>query len=167
MNTIDIEERHVIKEIISKNKTCFVGVTDTQGRPYVLPMNFGYKDDAIYLHSALGGSCVEALRQNPQVCITFCTDAQLAYQNEEVACSYRMKAASVICRGIVAFEDDFDEKVKALDIIMQQYTNRTFTYSTPAVNNVLVWKVEIEEISSKVFGLPHPNSCNYKDGDIF
>jgi len=166
MNTITIEERHIIDEIISRNKLCYVGMIDVKGRPYVIPMNFGYKDDIIYLHSALKGSSIEALKINPQVCITFCTDPQLAYQNVEVACSYRMKSSSVICRGKVVFEEDYDEKVKGLDIIMKQYTDRKFTYSAPSVNNVLVWKVEIEEISTKVFGVPHPNSRNYKDGEI-
>lgn len=31
-----------------------VGMADTDGTPYVLPMNFGYKDGVIYLHSAQG-----------------------------------------------------------------------------------------------------------------
>lgn len=167
MNTITIEERHIIDEIISRNKLCYVGMVDLNTKPYVIPMNFGYKDDTVYLHSALEGSSINALKSNPEVCITFCTDPQLAYQNVEVACSYRMKASSVICRGKVIFEEDYDEKVKGLDIIMSQYTDRSFTYSVPSVNNILLWKVEIEEISTKVFGVPHPNSRNYKDGEMF
>lgn len=163
MMTLTIEERHLIEEIISMNAICYVGMIDTNGLPYVIPMNFGYKDDIIYLHSGNEGGSIRALEVNPNVCITFCTPPTLTCQNEEVACSYRMKGSSVICRGKVAFETDFEEKVKALNIIMEQYTNKTFTYSAPAVNNVRVWKVEIETISTKVFGVPHPNSPNYKD----
>ena len=167
MLTIAIEERHIAEDIIARNKLCYVGMIDLEGMPYVLPMNFGYQDDIIYLHSALEGSSINALKKNPQVCITFCTDPQLAYQNAEVACSYRMKASSIICRGKVVFEEDYDRKIEALNIIMKQYTDRIFNYSVPAVNNVLVWKVEIESISTKVFGVHHPNSRNYKDGEIF
>jgi nitroimidazol reductase NimA-like FMN-containing flavoprotein (pyridoxamine 5'-phosphate oxidase superfamily) len=167
MNTITIEERHIIDDIIIRNKVCYVGMTDVDNMSYVLPMNFGYSDDTIYLHSAMEGRSVESLKKDPRVCITFCTDATLAYQNEEVACSYRMQASSVICRGKVVFIEDFDEKVKALDIIMKQYSDRNFTYSAPAVMGVLVWKVEIEDMSTRVFGVPHRNSRNYKDGQIF
>lgn len=167
MRTITIEEREIIDRIITQNKLCFVAMTDLYGRPYVIPMNFGYKDDVIYLHSAQEGSSIEALKKNPEVCITLCSNAELTYQNKEVACSYRMRGNSVMCRGKVLFEEDFDEKVKALDIIMKQYTDRAFTYSAPAVNNVLVWKVEIDEISTKIFGVPHPNSRNYKDSEDF
>lgn len=163
MMTVTIEERELIDQIITKNQVCYVGMIDLDGQPYVIPMNFGYKDDIIYLHSAQEGQSVKSLERNPKVCITFCTEPLLTYQNEDVACSYRMKGSSVICRGKVVFEEDFEEKVKILDVIMKQYTNRTFTYSVPAVNNVRIWKVEIEDISTKVFGVPHPNSRNYKD----
>jgi hypothetical protein len=36
----------------------------------------------------------------------------LVWQDEKVACSYRMRAESVICYGKVVFEEDYDEKVK-------------------------------------------------------
>lgn len=165
--TVTVEERTLINGIILKNQICYVGMVDTDGMPYVIPMNFGYQDDIIYLHSAQEGGSIKALENNPNVCITFCTEPNLTYQNKEVACSYRMKGSSVICRGKVAFEEDFDEKVKALDIIMKQYTGRRFTYSVPAINNVRIWKVEIDAVSTKVFGVPHPNSRNYKDRPEF
>ena len=80
---------------------------------------------------------------------------KLAYQNEQVACSYRIKGASVIAEGQVVFEEDFDEKVKALDIIMRQYTQRPFTYGAPSVRNVKIWKVAIESVCRKDFGVPY------------
>lgn len=163
MITVTVEERELIDQIITKNQICYVGMIDSDGMPYVIPMNFGYDNDIIYLHSAQEGHSILSLIKNPDVCITFCTEPSLTYQNKEVACSYRMKGASVICRGKVFFEENFDEKVKALNIIMKQYTKEAFTYSTPAVNNVRVWKVEIDSISTKVFGVPHHNSRNYKD----
>lgn len=163
MMTVTVEERALIDEIITKNQVCHVGMIDVDGMPYVIPMNFGYEGDTIYLHSAQEGRSISSLEKNPDVCITFCTEPLLTYQNKEVACSYRMKGGSVMCRGKVVFEEDFDEKVKALNIIMKQYSSQTFTYSVPAVNNVRIWKIEIEDISTKVFGVPHPNSRNYKD----
>lgn len=162
MITVTIEERQQIDEIINKNQICYIGLINQEGLPYVIPMNFGYADDVIYLHSAQEGGSVEALKENPNICITFCSEPTLVYQNEEVACSYRMKGSSVVCHGKVVFENDPQEKIKALDIIMRQYTDKQFTYSDPAVHNVLVWKVVIEKISTKVFGVPHPNSMRRK-----
>ncbi len=167
MITVTVEEREIIDQIIYKNTLCYVGIIDLNGLPYVIPMNFGYKGDVIYLHSGPDSGSVLALRKNPNICITFCEGQELIYQNEEVACSYRMKSSSVICRGKVEFEQDFDKKVEALNIIMSQYTDREFTYSEPAVNNVQIWKVQIDDVSSKVFGRPHRNSRNYKEGESY
>ncbi len=167
MITVTVEEREIIDQIIYKNTLCYVGIIDLNGLPYVIPMNFGYKGDVIYLHSGPDSGSVLALQKNPNICITFCEGQELIYQNEEVACSYRMKSSSVICRGKVVFEQDFDKKVEALNIIMSQYTDREFTYSEPAVNNVQIWKVQIDDVSSKVFGRPHRNSRNYKEGESY
>ncbi len=167
MLTVNIEEREVIDKIIRKNTICYVGLIDQEGMPYVIPMNFGYEGDTLYLHSGPDGTSVRSLRENPNVCITFSEGHELIHQNEEVACSYRMKSSSVICRGKVVFENDFDEKVKCLNIIMKQYSDREFKYSDPAVKNVLIWKVEIDQVSSKIFGKPHKNSRKYKEGDTY
>jgi nitroimidazol reductase NimA-like FMN-containing flavoprotein (pyridoxamine 5'-phosphate oxidase superfamily) len=161
MVTITIEERKTIEEIINQCKECFVGMVDTEGLPYVIPMNFGYSEDIIYLHSAPEGSSVRFLEKNPNVCITFCTESTITHQNEEVACSYRIKGSSVICRGKVEFIEDFDLKIEALNKLMKQYTNHSFKYSDPAIRNVKIWKVEIDEVSAKIFGVPYKESHHY------
>ncbi|NDW18966.1 pyridoxamine 5'-phosphate oxidase family protein [Dysgonomonas sp. 216] len=168
MITVTVEERELINEIIKKNKVCYVGMVDTEGMPYVIPMNFGFDagNDIIYLHSGPDGSSVSAIEKNPNLCITFCTEPKLIYQHKDVACSYRMKCSSVICRGKVVFEEDLDKKREALNFIMQQYSKSEFKYSDPAVKNVKIWRVELDSISTKVFGAPNPKSPNYKDQDF-
>lgn len=162
MITISIEERKLIEKIIKSELVCYVGMIDVDNLPYVIPMNFGYENDIIYLHSAQEGKSIESLSINPNICITFCEQPQLTYQNEEVACSYRVRGSSVIAQGKVEFIENFEEKIKALNIIMKQYTERIFTYSVPAINNVKVWKVNIEKVSARDFGVPHPNSKKNK-----
>jgi len=166
MITVTVEERELMHDMITKSKICYVSMVDNDGFPYVIPMNFGFDDDVLYFHSAREGSSIKALESKPDVCILFCSEPKLAYQNEEVACSYRMKGGSIICRGKVVFEENPEEKIKALDIIMKQYTNRKFTYSPPSVENVKVWKVEVDSVSFKIFGAANPKSRNYKDKDF-
>lgn len=155
MRTLVHENKEFIERTIAKCKVCFVGLADADGTPYVLPMNFGYKDGVIYLHSAQEGRSLDILKKNPKICITFSTDHALAFQHPEVACSYRMKAKSVIAWGNVRFEEDFDRKVEALDIIMKQYSDKDFKYSDPAVRNVKIWEVVLDKITCKEFGAPH------------
>lgn len=163
MKTFSIEEQERIETVIRSCKVCFVGMADEEGRPYVLPMNFGYEEGIIYLHSAQEGRSIRTMDKNPQICVTFCSEPVLIRQHPDVACSYRMRAGSVICEGKVEFEDDFDEKVKALNIIMRQYIDKDFTYSIPAVNNVKIWKLPLETVGAKEFGIMKPGSISYKD----
>ena len=109
MKTVIIENKEQVEEIISRCDICFVGITDLEGNPYVIPMNFGYQDGVIYLHSGPTGSSIDMLARNNRVCITFSVDHELVFQHPKVACSYRMRAKSVICRGRVNFIEDPEE----------------------------------------------------------
>ena len=57
--------------------------------------------------------------------------------------------------GKVTFEQDMELKREGLNILMEQYSEKKFEYSDPAVRNVLIWKVPIDHVSCKEFGAPH------------
>jgi len=140
-----------IDEIIGKCEACYVGMAD-EGQPYVLPFNFGYHEGVIYLHSAQEGKKINILKKNNRVCIVFSTDHVLRFQSEQVACSYGMKYRSVLAYGRVEFIQDTAEKILALDHFMKHYTQRSFTYNDPAVQNVLVYRVVVEKFEGKAYG---------------
>lgn len=155
MKTILLSEKETVEKVISKSDICYIGMVDANNMPYVLPMNFGYNEEVIYLHSGPTGSCIDILNHNSNVCITFSIDHQLVFQHPDVACSYRMKAKSAICRGKVAFIEDLEEKKEALNIIMSHYSDKSFRFSDPAVRNVKIWKVPIESMTAREYGVPH------------
>lgn len=161
MITVNIEEKEILEQIIKESSICSVGIIDKNGLPYVFPMNFGYTDGTLILHSGNEGIAVESLLINPNICVTFHTDMELAYHNKEVACSYRLKASSVICRGKVVFEEDLEKKAEAMNLLMRQYVSHEFKYSDPAIKNVRIWRVDIEQMTGKTFGAPNPNSRNH------
>ncbi len=137
-------------------------MVDRDGSPYVLPMNFGYSDRTVYLHSAPDGRKIDILNSNKNVCITFSTDSDLVYQHKQVACSYRMRSTSVIITGEVEFVEDDAGKIEMLDILMENYSADDFKYSKPAVRNVKVWRVKTETMTCREFGAP---ANKYKDSD--
>ncbi len=164
MRTIQVDDVATMIAVMEQCHECFLGIVDADGLPYVVPMCFGYADGEILLHSAPEGFLLEAVQHNPNVCITFCTPSTLIHQHPDVACSYRMKAASVICRGRVEFvpDDDLSEKMRLLDAMMDKYVkDKSFRYSEPSLRSVKVWRVRIESISCKRFGVHHPNSRKY------
>ncbi|MBN2805834.1 MAG: pyridoxamine 5'-phosphate oxidase family protein [Prolixibacteraceae bacterium] len=152
MRTLFIDEQQKIEAIIRSCRTCYLGLSDAENQPYVLPMNFGYENDTIYLHSGQFGLKWDIMKQNPKACITFVQGDELKYQDELVACSWRVKSKSVIATGNIEFVDDYDEKVKILHIFMAQYSNQRFEFNAPAVRNVGVFKMKIVQMHAKEFG---------------
>ena len=152
MRTVFIEEKEQIEEIIKACNTCYLGLSDENNAPYVVPMNFGYANNTIYLHAAQEGRKWNIMKVNPKACITFLLGEELAYQDEHVACSWRVKSKTVIAEGVIEFIDDYDEKEKILHILMANYSEREFKFNAPAVRNVGIFKLNIEKISSKEFG---------------
>lgn len=142
-----------IETIINKCESCTIAMVDENNMPYVLPFNFGYENKTIYFHGAKVGKKVDILKNNNNVCIAFNTDSKMNIQNENVACSYSMRYRSVLANGKVEIIEDFDEKIRILNVIMKKYTQRDdFSYGNPSVNNVAIFKVVIDSISGKEYG---------------
>jgi len=152
MKSREVTHLQTLHDTALKSLACYLAMVDDNDVPYVLPMNFGLHEGNIYLHSAQTGKKISILRKRPQVCVSFSTDHELRYQSEQVACSYGMKYRSVLAHGKVEFIEDFDEKVKALNIIMQHYTGKDFKYSDPSIHEVLVWRVVVEKWEGRNYG---------------
>lgn len=153
MKTIQIEDLAEKEAIIAACHTCFVAMCDAQNFPYVIPMNFVYHQQTLYFHSAPFGRHIDILAHNPNVCVSFCSDAKLVFQHQDVACSYRMQSKSVLCKGKISFVDDIAEKENILNLLMQKFTGKAFQYSLPALNNVKIWRMPVLEITAKAFGV--------------
>jgi uncharacterized protein len=142
-----------IDNIIDDCQALTMSMVDETGMPYAVPMNFAYKNGYIYLHGAPMGKKMEVLKKNPNVVLSFFTGLALSKVNEDVACSYGMKYKSALLFGKVEFVDDFEEKKKLLNLIMEKYTSRVdFEYNAPAVNNVSVFKVNVEKYEGRAYG---------------
>ncbi|MFA9392443.1 MAG: pyridoxamine 5'-phosphate oxidase family protein [Prolixibacteraceae bacterium] len=152
MRTYFIEDQTEIDAIIQECSTCYLGLSDLENQPYVIPMNFGYADGIIYLHSGQEGRKWEIMKVNPKACVTFLLGEELVYQDEHVACSWRVKSKTVMAEGKIEFIEDFDEKLRILHLLMANYSDKEFTFNAPAVRNVGVYKLNIERIHAKEFG---------------
>lgn len=147
-----ISEKKEVVEVIQRCQFCHLSMVSPEGGPYVIPMNFGFRDDVIYLHGAQHGKKIDILKNNPEVCINFTTDHVLRYQNEQVACSWSMKFRSVLCYGQAEFIIDPDEKIAAFHIVMAQYTAGDFKFNPPSIREVCVWKVRVLKFEGRAYG---------------
>lgn len=138
--------------VIRKCQSCNIAMVDPEGKPYVIPMNFGYADDHVYFHGSATGKKVDVLKNRADVCIAFSTDHELRYVDEEVACSWSMRYRSVLVYGKADFVEDPEEKIKILNIIMAHYAERKFEYNAPSIREVMVFKVKVDKMEGRVYG---------------
>jgi nitroimidazol reductase NimA-like FMN-containing flavoprotein (pyridoxamine 5'-phosphate oxidase superfamily) len=135
-----------IESIIQKSQVCRLALAD-DGLPYIVPLCFGYKNNILYFHSAKEGQKIEILRRNHQVSFEFDIDARIRPGKD--ACNWAMAYKSVIGFGTASIIEDPEEKKKALDIIMRQYSEDKFEYPDKTLAKMLVIKVDISRMTGK------------------
>ena len=140
------------ESVIRKCQSCNIAMVDPEGKPYVIPMNFGFDGNYVYFHGSANGKKVDVLKNRADVCISFSTDHELRYVNEEVACSWSMRYRSVLVYGKAEFVEDPEEKINCLNIIMAHYADRKFEYNAPAIREVMVFKVGVDKMDGRAYG---------------
>lgn len=151
MRTHFIHDRKEIDAILKQCKTCYVAMS-VNDVPYVLPLNFAMDGNRVILHSAQYGRMWETIKKNPKVCINWTLGEELAWQDEQVACSYRVKSKSVIVEGIAEIIEDMEEKERIVKKFMTQYSDLSFKFNAPAIRNVGILLVPIDKLTAKEFG---------------
>ncbi len=145
----EIRDIVAIEEIIHKASVCRLGLCD-DGRPYVVPLCFGYKDKTLYFHCAREGKKLDILLKNNNVCFEMDIDYELIKAKE--ACKCGIKYQSVIGFGQATFVEDIESKRKAFDIIMRNYSDGSFKYPAEAIKNTVIIRVEVESMAGKKSG---------------
>lgn len=146
----EVTDRDKIDEILSKATVCRIAMTDN-GRPYIIPLNFGYSDNTLYFHSSQYGKKVELLKENSLICFEVDIDTEII--RGEMSCDWTARYRSVIGYGKVEFVTDDAGKREALDIIMAHYGKSSGNiYNEASVEKVLILKVRIGEVTCKEYG---------------
>ena len=145
----EIPDQSDIESIIHRSAVCRLALSEGN-RAYIVPLCFGYKENTLYFHSAPEGKKLDILRRNDNVCFEFDIDVETI--RAEDACQWGMKYRSVVGFGKASFIEDIESKRNALDIIMKQYSEGSFSYSVEMLEKTALFKVEIENLSGKQAG---------------
>lgn len=142
----EITEIREIEDILQKGQVCHLGLSNDD-QPYVVPMNYGYSEGFLYLHSALEGQKADMARKNPRVCFEVDVDVQVTSDPEP--CGWGCNYKSVIGTGSVEFLEGPEDKAEALNVIMEHYAGRSFEFPPQALSRILVWKIGVETLTGK------------------
>ncbi len=151
-----ILDNKVIDSIIKTAKCCRLGLCD-EGLAYIVPMSFGFSYEEstriFYFHSAYVGRKIELIKKaiEEEKCIAFEIDTEPSIEGDDkLACSYTAHFFSLMGLGKISFIEDKQEKVRALETIMQQNTGKDeWEFLDSSIKNVCVLKFEIVEITAK------------------
>ena len=143
----EISDLGEIESIIQRADICRLAFCD-RGKPYVVPLCFGYRRGAVYFHSAREGRKLDMLRNDRRVCFEMDIDQELIRSIDRCSMRYR----SVIGSGLARIVEERDVMAEALDLIMRHYRQEPFIYSEEAVESTIIIKVEIEELTGKACG---------------
>jgi len=145
----EILDREEIESIIKKADVCRLGLSD-KNIPYIVPLNFGYKENCLYFHTAKAGKKIDMIKTNNRVCFEMDIDHEVV--RAENPCDWNMKFQSVIGYGRAFLLEDIDDKRQALDVIIEDYSGQTGEYAEKLVDRLAVIKVQIESMTGKKAG---------------
>jgi len=146
----EITDFSEIEAILEKALVCRLAMTDGDV-PYIVPLNFGYRDRRLYFHTGHAGKKIDILKKNNIVCFEVDADAEIL--RADIACGYGMKYRSVIGTGRAEFVEDRDGKREALDIIMGHYSEQgSWDYREHSFERTCIIRVTIETITGRKAG---------------
>jgi nitroimidazol reductase NimA-like FMN-containing flavoprotein (pyridoxamine 5'-phosphate oxidase superfamily) len=143
----EITNRREIDTILSKATICRIGLVGNNVA-YIVPLNFGYKNNCLYFHSAPIGKKIELITKNNIVCFEVDIDHEII--DSEILCEWSSKYASVIGYGKASFITDPSLKKDALNIIIDHYSPGTsYNFPTKNLHEVTIIKIEITQMTGK------------------
>ena len=144
----EIKDMNRIYEIIKQCDVVRVGMS-VDNVPYIVPLNFGFLDDTFYFHGAKEGRKMDMIKSNPNVCFELDTNHKLVGESDR-ACDWTMTFSSIMGTGVMKIVDHIPDKIKALNILMQDYGGEdTYEYSDKMLERIGIMKLEIETIIGK------------------
>jgi nitroimidazol reductase NimA-like FMN-containing flavoprotein (pyridoxamine 5'-phosphate oxidase superfamily) len=145
-------ERVVIDEILDEALIAHLGIADTDGQPFVIPMLHARRGDVVYCHGSVASRTLSALADGASACLTVTLlDALvLARSAMHHSANYR----SVMLVGEARVVDERDEKLVALEAIVEHIVpGRWADARRPSENELKatsVLSIPVEEASAKI-----------------
>jgi len=124
LGKLEIKSKERIIEFLSSQQTGRISSIDENGFPQIIPMNFVFINDAVYVHSHIRGEKLDNIRRNQKV--GFEVDKSLEFLPSYFSDPTDASLAdtlyiSVVIKGNASIVSDKEEKTNALNGLMKKY----------------------------------------------
>ena len=121
---LQIRSYEKIKEFLNEEHVGRISSIDENGFPQIIPMNFVFLNNAVYMHSHVKGEKLDNIFRNNKV--GFEADRELEFLPSyfEDPCNASLADTlyiSVVIKGVASFVSDREEKTLALNGLMKKY----------------------------------------------
>ena len=119
-----IKSKDKIIKFLSEESTGRISSIDKEGFPQIIPMNFVFLDNSVYMHSHIRGEKIENIKRNSKV--GFEVDRNLEFlpsyfSDPDDASLADTLYISVVIKGEAVLVEDRKEKVLALNGLVEKY----------------------------------------------
>lgn len=152
----EIQSRQKIIDFLNSQPAGRLASIDKGGYPQVIPMNFVWHNNAIYMHSHPFGEKLDNIRRNPNV--GFEVDQHVCflpsyYFHPTDASQADTLYISVVIKGRAELVHDPEEKARALNALMEKYQKEgryeALDARMPVVEEVAIIKVVPTDMRGK------------------
>ena len=124
LGKLEIKSKEKIIEFLSSQQTGRISSIDENGYPQIIPMNFVFINDAVYMHSHIRGEKLDNIRRNKKV--GFEVDKSLEFLPSYFSDPTDASLAdtlyiSVVIKGNCSIVSDKEEKTTALNGLIKKY----------------------------------------------
>jgi nitroimidazol reductase NimA-like FMN-containing flavoprotein (pyridoxamine 5'-phosphate oxidase superfamily) len=124
LGKLEIKSKEKIIEFLSSQQTGRISSIDENGYPQIIPMNFVFINDVVYMHSHIKGEKLENIKRNQKV--GFEVDKSLEFLPSYFSDPTDASLAdtlyiSVVIKGNASIISDKEEKTIALNGLMKKY----------------------------------------------
>jgi len=151
-----IRSKNKIIEFLNQESTGRIASVDENGFPQIIPMNFVFLEDSIYMHSHVKGEKIDNIKRNSKV--GFEIDRNLEFlpsyfSDPDDASLADTFYISVVIKGEASLIEDNDEKILALNGLMKKYQPEgkylPMKADMPVLDHTAVIKVMPKEMNGK------------------
>ena len=152
---LQIKSTRKIQEFLNQEHVGRISSIDDNGYPQIIPMNFVYIDNCIYMHSHTKGEKIENIRRNNKV--GFEVDRELEFlpsyfEDPKDASLADTLYISVVIKGKASLVTDKEEKTLALNGLMEKYQPEGRYEPLQASMRVLDAVAVIKVVPVSIFG---------------
>jgi len=124
VGVLQIKSLEKIKEFLNEEHIGRISTIDVNGYPQIIPMNFVFLNDAVYMHSHTRGEKIENLKRNEKA--GFEVDRELEFlpsyfEDPADASLADTLYISIVMKGTASIVEDREEKTLALNGLMRKY----------------------------------------------